>query len=72
MMDKGLRQGRSLFLPAGLDGGFAGRALDARNQLGQRLPKVAIPGHRKLFVRRTDVELLLEACTFGEHDVRPT
>ena len=38
----------------------------------KRLPKVAIPGHRKLFVRRTDVELLLEACTFGEHEVRPT
>ncbi|MDX6644678.1 MAG: hypothetical protein QOK40_405 [Miltoncostaeaceae bacterium] len=38
----------------------------------KRLPKVAIPGHRKLFVRRADVECLLEECTYRDQDVRPT
>jgi len=38
----------------------------------KRLPKVAIPGHRKLFVRREDVEMLLDDCTYRDGQVRPT
>jgi hypothetical protein len=35
----------------------------------QVLPIVQIPGLRKVFVRRPDVERLLERCTFSKDEV---
>ena len=35
----------------------------------QSLPIVQVPGLRKVYVRRSDVERLLEACTFEKDQV---
>jgi hypothetical protein len=35
----------------------------------RRLPSVQVPGLRKVFVKRSDVEALLERCTFGKDEV---
>jgi hypothetical protein len=35
----------------------------------QSLPIVQVPGLRKLYVRRADVERLLEHCTFAKDQV---
>ena len=35
----------------------------------RKLPIVQVPGLRKVYVRRADVEKLLEACTFSKDEV---
>jgi hypothetical protein len=35
----------------------------------RQLPVVQVPGLRKVYVRRPDVEQLLEACTFSKDEV---
>jgi hypothetical protein len=35
----------------------------------RQLPVVQVPGLRKVYVRRPDVEKLLEACTFSKNEV---
>ena len=35
----------------------------------RQLPIVQVPGLRKVYVRRPDVEQLLEACTFSKDEV---
>jgi hypothetical protein len=35
----------------------------------RRLPTVQVPGLRKVYVRRPDVEKLLERCTFSKGEV---
>jgi hypothetical protein len=35
----------------------------------RQLPVVQVPGLRKVYVRRPDVEKLLEACTFSKDEV---
>jgi hypothetical protein len=35
----------------------------------RQLPIVQVPGLRKVYVRRPDVERLLEACTFAKDEV---
>jgi hypothetical protein len=35
----------------------------------RRLPVVQVPGLRKVYVRRPDVDALLEACTFAKDEV---
>jgi hypothetical protein len=35
----------------------------------RQLPIVQVPGLRKVYVRRPDVEKLLEACTFSKDEV---
>ena len=35
----------------------------------RQLPVVQVPGLRKVYVRRRDVEKLLEACTFAKDEV---
>jgi hypothetical protein len=41
----------------------------AAEKIMQALPIVQIPGLRKVFVRRPDVEQLLERCTFSKDQV---
>jgi hypothetical protein len=41
----------------------------AAEKIMQALPIVQIPGLRKVFVRRPDVEQLLERCTFSKDEV---
>jgi hypothetical protein len=41
----------------------------AAEKIMQALPVVQIPGLRKVFVRRPDVEHLLERCTFSKDQV---
>ncbi len=36
------------------------------------VPVIVLPGCRKVFIRRADVERLLEASTFGAERVRPS
>lgn len=36
------------------------------------LPTVALPGSRKCYVRRAQLDELLERCTYGDDRVRPT
>jgi hypothetical protein len=35
----------------------------------RQLPIVQVPGLRKVYVRRPDVEKLLEACTFSKDEI---
>ena len=41
----------------------------AAEKIMQSLPIVQVPGLRKVYVRRPDVERLLEACTFAKDQV---
>ena len=41
----------------------------AAEKIMQSLPIVQVPGLRKTYVRRPDVERLLEACTFEKNQV---
>jgi hypothetical protein len=41
----------------------------AAEKVMQALPIVQVPGLRKVYVRRSDVERLLEACTFEKDRV---
>ena len=41
----------------------------AAEKIMQSLPIVQVPGLRKVYVRRADVEGLLEACTFTKDQV---
>jgi hypothetical protein len=41
----------------------------ASEKIMQALPIVQVPGLRKTYVRRPDVERLLEACTFRKDQV---
>jgi hypothetical protein len=41
----------------------------AAEKIMQALPIVQVPGLRKVYVRRSDVERLLEACTFAKDQV---
>ena len=41
----------------------------AAEKIMQSLPIVQVPGLRKTYVRRPDVERLLEACTFQKDQV---
>ncbi len=41
----------------------------AAEKMMQSLPIVQVPGLRKVYVRRSDVERLLEACTFAKDQV---
>jgi type VI protein secretion system component VasA len=41
----------------------------AAEKVMQALPIVQVPGLRKTYVRRPDVERLLEACTFSKDQV---
>jgi hypothetical protein len=41
----------------------------AAEKMMQSLPIVQLPGLRKTYVRRPDVERLLERCTFAKNEV---
>jgi hypothetical protein len=41
----------------------------AAEKIMQSLPIVQVPGLRKTYVRRPDVERLLQACTFAKDQV---
>ena len=41
----------------------------AAEKIMQSLPIVQVPGLRKVYVRRADVERFLEACTFEKNQV---
>jgi hypothetical protein len=41
----------------------------AAEKIMQSLPIVQVPGLRKVYVRRSDVERLLERCTFAKNQV---
>jgi hypothetical protein len=41
----------------------------AAEKIMQSLPIVQVPGLRKVYVRRPDVDRLLEACTFQKDQV---
>ena len=41
----------------------------AAEKIMQSLPIVQVPGLRKVYVRRSDVERLLERCTFAKDEV---
>jgi hypothetical protein len=41
----------------------------AAEKIMVKLPIVQVPGLRKVYVRRPDVEKLLEACTFAKDEV---
>jgi hypothetical protein len=41
----------------------------AAEKIMQSLPIVQVPGLRKTYVRRPDVERLLERCTFAKDEV---
>jgi hypothetical protein len=41
----------------------------AAEKIMLNLPIVQVPGLRKVYVRRPDVERLLEACTFAKDEV---
>ena len=41
----------------------------AAEKIMQSLPIVQVPGLRKVYVRRSDVERLLDACTFEKDQV---
>ena len=41
----------------------------AAEKMMQSLATVQVPGLRKVYVRRADVERLLEACTFAKDQV---
>jgi hypothetical protein len=41
----------------------------AAEKIMQSLPTVQVPGLRKVYVRRADVERLLERCTFAKDEV---
>jgi hypothetical protein len=41
----------------------------AAEAIMRRLPVVSIEGLRKTYVRRADVEVLLERCTFAKDEV---
>lgn len=48
--------------------GLPRSAVDA---IFRALPVVAFPGHRKVYVRREDVDRLIEASTYASDTVRP-
>jgi hypothetical protein len=48
--------------------GFGRRAIDA---LYRALPVVALPGLRRVYLRRADVAAYLEQCTYADDRVRP-
>ena len=41
----------------------------AAEKIMQSLPIVQVPGLRKTYVRRADVERLIESCTYGKNEV---
>jgi hypothetical protein len=43
----------------------------AAEAIMRQLPSVQVPGLRKVYVRRPDVESLLERCTFEKDRVAP-
>jgi hypothetical protein len=49
--------------------GFGRRAVDA---LVRACPVVAIPGVRRTYVRKADVEAYLESHTYTDDEVRPS
>jgi hypothetical protein len=49
--------------------GELGITRTAAEAIIRQLPIVQVPGLRKVYVRRPDVERLLEACTFAKNEV---
>ena len=68
-MDRGLTEPLPQLLDAKALQAELGITRAAAEKIMVNLPIVQVPGLRKVYVRRPDVEALLETCTFAKDEV---